>query len=149
MQTLTRPNPSIPSTPSIPSRAKLHPRDRRKWVVCKQNPCGLRADTLLIPAVACSRYGAALCRTGQTSRTSRTDLVCRCNSAFTPRLAESGLFANFTFSPEIFRRRSQQRRHSDSKKVFHGTSMRHKGQKAESMNCIRQGKLFHSDCVHS
>ncbi|MBQ4329707.1 MAG: hypothetical protein IJC27_08255, partial [Lentisphaeria bacterium] len=56
----------------------------------KINPCGLRADTLLIPAVAHCPQGAALCRTGQTSRTGRTDLVCRYNSAFTPELAVSG-----------------------------------------------------------
>ena len=62
----------------------------------KINPCGLRADTLLIPAVAHCPQGAALCRTGQTSRTGRTDLVCRYNSAFTPETAESGLFADNT-----------------------------------------------------
>ena len=45
----------------------------------------MQADTLLIPAAACSRYGAALCRTGQTSRTGRTDLVCRYNSTFTTK----------------------------------------------------------------
>ena len=63
-------------------------------------PRGLRAVTLLIPAVACGRYGAALCRTGQTSRTGRTDLMCRYNSAFIPELAESCLFAdNARYTP--------------------------------------------------
>ena len=69
------PYPSVPIR-TDPYRACVHPRDRRKWVVCKTDPLRFAGrHGVGIPSVAHCRYGAPLVRIG-------TEMVCLKSSRF-------------------------------------------------------------------